>query len=248
MKGIVFCDIDGCLSSGKNRQFDLTLLAKIRDVIPRLATKGIAFTLCTGRPQPYAEAMAQLLGSDLPLVCEGGAMVYEPVGDKYRPMANAENMRDLRALQSALQASDLLHDDLYFELGNAYSICVTGPVIAGRSHTEIRAEMDRMMALYAEYPVSWTHSTTSIDITPLGVNKGSGLRAICADHDIALAQTAGIGDSNGDLAMFEVAARGYCPNNASDELKSLASYISEQSYLAGALDILLEIESNPAFL
>ena len=248
MKALVFCDIDGCLSHGKNHTFDLPLLTQIRDMIPRLARKDIGFTLCTGRPQPYAEAMSQLLGTDLPLVCEGGSLVYEPLGDNYRPMADTDSMRGISELQSAIHNSDMLNDDLYFEVGNAYSVCLTGPALAGRSHTEIRAEMDRLMDLYSDYPVSWSHSTNAIDVTAQGINKGSGLRAICADYDIALAQTAGIGDSNGDVGMFEVAACGYCPSNASDELQSLASYISKESYMAGTLDILQEIESSPIFL
>lgn len=248
MKAIVFCDIDGCLSYGKNSAFDLDCLAKIRDIIPRLAEQEIAFTLCTGRPQPYAEAMAQLLGAHLPLVCEGGAMVYEPTGDNYRPMADAEGVRGVTQLQSEIQASGLLREDLYLEVGNAYSVCVTGPAISGLDHTGIRAEMDRLVALYGDYPVSWSHSTTSIDITPHGISKGSGLRAICADYGVALEQTAGIGDSNGDVSMFEAVAHGYCPSNASEELQSLASYISAHSYMAGTLDILQEIEGNPVFL
>ncbi len=248
MKAIVFCDIDGCLSYGKNCAFDLPVLAQIRDRVPRLAKMDIGFTLCTGRPQPYAEAMSQMLGTDLPLVCEGGSLVYEPIGDTYRPMADVDSMQGIAELQSAIQNSDLLNGDLYFEVGNAFSMCLTGPAFAGCSHTEIRAEMDRLMALYSDYPVSWSHSTNAIDVTAKGIDKGTGVRAICADYDIALAQTAGIGDSNGDVGMFNVVARGYCPSNASDELKSLSSYISEKSYMEGTLAILHEIEKNPDFL
>ena len=83
-KKIIFCDIDGCLNEGKNIPFDLGVLGEINALIPDLSARGIGFTLCTGRPQPYAEAVAQLLGSDLPLVCEGGAMVYVPERDEYR--------------------------------------------------------------------------------------------------------------------------------------------------------------------
>lgn len=248
MKSIVFCDIDGCLGPGKNVAFDLPRLAQIRELIPHLADKGIGFSLCTGRPQPYAEAMAQLLGSEMPFVCEGGAMVYEPMTDKYRAMASSESVRSLVALQSAMQAADMFHEDLYLEVGNAYSICVTGPAISSGGHTAIRAQMDRLMAQYADYPVAWSHSTTSIDITPHGVNKGSGLQAICADFNIPLTHTAGIGDSHGDVSMFAVVARGYCPSNASDELKAMASYVSEQGYTAATLEILQKISVEAAFL
>ncbi|MGB0866437.1 MAG: HAD family hydrolase [Granulosicoccaceae bacterium] len=244
MKGFVFCDIDGCLNLHKNTPFDLPRLMQVRELVPQLAAKGVGFALCTGRPQPYAEAMAQLLGLETPLVCEGGAMVYEPLGDNYRPMASADSVRAITALQADLQASGLLRDTLYFEVGNAYSLCLTGPAISGQSQTGIRAQMERLKAQYADYPVSWSHSTTSIDITPVDINKGSGLRAICADYNVPLARTAGIGDSNGDVGMFQTTARGYCPDNASDELKLLAAYVSAHRYTEGTLDILNVIAAD----
>jgi hydroxymethylpyrimidine pyrophosphatase-like HAD family hydrolase len=241
MKKLVFCDIDGCLNYGKNTPLDLPVLAEIKAIIPRLAATGIGFTLCTGRPQPYAEAIAQILVVDLPLVCEGGAMVYEPRGDKYRPMASAESLRSLNALQAAIQASGILHDDFFFEIGNACSLCLTGPAIAERDQVGIRAEMDRLIAMYADYPVSWSHSTTSVDITPQNVSKGSGVRAICADYGIELKNTFGIGDSNGDISMFKVVGERYCPSNANDELKAIAHHVSTKDHAGGTLDILQKI-------
>ncbi len=248
MKALIFCDIDGCLSIGKSHAFDLSRLAEIRLSISRLAKMGIGFTLCTGRPQPYAEAMAQVLGTELPLVSEGGALVYKPAADSYHPQADADSVRSITDLQAEIHASDLLGDGLYFEVGNAHCICLTGPAIAERGHAVVRATLEKIKERYASYPVSWSHSASSVDITPRGINKGSGVRAICEELGVDVANTACIGDSNGDIGMFKVAAFGYCPSNASDELKSFAKYVSDHSVIAGTLDILNEIERNPAFI
>ncbi len=242
MKKLIFCDIDGCLNFGKNTAFDLPRLSRIKEQITALETLDIGLRLCTGRPQPYAEAIAQILGTTRPLICEGGAMIYAPGGDIYRPLAQPEALRAIVALRTAIEASDLLNDRLFLEIGNAFSLCITGPSLSEQDHDGIRAQMDRFKTMYADYPVSWTHSTTSVDITPQGVSKGSALRRMAAEEGVDLRNTYGIGDSNGDVSMFKAVAKGFCPSNASTELKALAGYISKQDHAAGTLDILLEIQ------
>ena len=135
----------------------------------------------------------------------------------------------------------MLSEELFFEIGKAYSLCVTGPQIAGHNHAEIRAIMEDFRIRYADYPVYWSHSTTSIDITPAGTNKVSGVRAICAEQGVELADTMGIGDTNGDLSMLELVGKAFCPANASDEVKRVSDYVSASNYAAGTLDILEQI-------
>ena len=248
MRKIIFCDIDGCLNHGKNIPLDLDVLTRIKAMVPRLAVRGVGFTLCTGRPQPYAEAIAQILAVDLPIICEGGALLYYPDADHYRPMAPPGSRADIDALRAALEVSGLLTDEMFFEIGKSISLCVTGPHFARLDHDGIRAEMERFKATYTDYDVSWTHSTTSIDITPAGISKASGLRAVCADFGLAESDAIGIGDSNGDLSMLSVAGQAYCPSNASSEVRNLAGYVSQLGYAEGTLDVLktIEMQSDPA--
>ncbi len=244
MKKLIFCDIDGCLNEGKNVPLDVAVLSEISALIPGLSQRGIGFTLCTGRPQPYAEAVAQLLGCNLPFVCEGGAMVYAPERDEYRSMADPASLKDVEALRAAIGRSDLLNSELFFEIGKAYSLCVTGPYLAGRGHDGIRAVMDDLKQRYAGYPANWSHSTASIDITPDGISKASGVRAVSAEFGVDLADTIGIGDSNGDLSMLSVVGQAFCPGNASAEVKQVSHYVSELEYVHGTLDILKRIASQ----
>ena len=238
---LIFCDIDGCLSFGKNVPMDLPRLAAMRALLPELAKAGIGFTLSTGRPQPYAEAMAQVLGVDLPFVCEGGAMVYVPETDAYLAMAGDEGMAAIHALRRAIENSGIIGDQVFFEIGKAYSLCLTGPAISGRGHAVIRGIMEDFKARYADYPVVWTHSTTSVDITPMGTNKGSGLRAVCDMLGVDQANSIAIGDSNNDMSMLTIAGRACCPANASDEVKAVAQTVANQDYADGVLAILRDI-------
>jgi HAD superfamily hydrolase (TIGR01484 family) len=241
MKKIIFCDIDGCLNLGKNISLDLDVLTEIKKLIPQLSEKGIGFTLSTGRPQPYAEAFAQLLDSNLPLVCEGGAMVYAPQDDEYRSMALPETLNSVTALRAAIQNSDMLNAELFFEIGKAYSLCVTGPFLTRRDHDGIKAVMEDFRRRYSDYPVNWSHSTTSIDVTPAGTTKASGVSAISAEFGISMADTIAIGDSNGDLSMLKAAGLACCPSNASAEIKQVSDYVSDLDYVHGTLDILRHI-------
>ena len=241
LKKLIFCDIDGCLNEGKNIPLNLGVLSEINALIPELSRRGIGFTLSTGRPQPYAEAVAQLLGSRLPFVCEGGAMIYVPERDEYRPMASPGSLEDVAALRIAIGNSGLLNSELFFEVGKAYSLCVTGPYLARRGHDGIRAVMDDLKQRFADYPVNWSHSTTSIDITPDGTSKASGVLAISTEYDVDMADTIGIGDSNGDLSMLGAVGQAFCPRNASAEVKQVSHYVSELEYVHGTLDILKRI-------
>lgn len=241
LKKLIFCDVDGCLNEGKNIPLDLGVLSEIRALIPELSRRGIGFTLATGRPQPYAEAVAQLLGSRLPFVCEGGAMIYVPERDEYRPLASPGSLKDIAALRTAIGNSGLLHSELFFEVGKAYSLCVTGPYLARRHHDGIRAVMDDLKRRYDDYPVNWSHSTTSIDITPDGTSKAGGVRAISREYGVEMADTLGIGDSNGDLSMLGAVGQAFCPRNASAEVKQVSHYASHLDCAHGTLDILKRI-------
>lgn len=59
-----------------------------------------------------------------------------------------------------------------------------------------------------------------------------------------MADTIGIGDSNGDLSMLKAVGLAYCPGNASTEIKQAPHYVSEMDYANGTIDILSHIISQ----
>ena len=58
-------------------------------------------TLCTGRPQPYVEALAKILDIRLPLICESGAVIYTLADNhaRYAKGVTAEKVAGLRAVR-----------------------------------------------------------------------------------------------------------------------------------------------------
>src|SRR5205807_8282892 len=71
----VLSDVDGVVTPGEGRAADLRVLARLADY-NRLAPADPtvpAIALCTGRPAPYVEMMAQMIGAFLPCLFEHGA-------------------------------------------------------------------------------------------------------------------------------------------------------------------------------
>ena len=64
------------------------------------------------------------------------------------------------------------------------------------------------------------------EISPAGINKGSGLKAIADYHGLTLESTIAIGDSDNDSPMIKCAGMGIAMGNADDELKAIAGYVT----------------------
>jgi Cof subfamily protein (haloacid dehalogenase superfamily) len=64
------------------------------------------------------------------------------------------------------------------------------------------------------------------EISPLGVHKGSAVEIVAHHHGIPVSDTIAIGDSDNDRPMIERAGIGVAMGNASDELKTIAGYVT----------------------
>ena len=83
---------------------------------------------------------------------------------------------------------------------------------------------------------------SAVDITPIGIDKGSGLRWLITqlpqEFPMELANIAGIGDSGGDLPFLHLVGFSAAPSNASTEVKAMVSYCSTKSNGQGVVDIM----------
>lgn len=79
---------------------------------------------------------------------------------------------------------------------------------------------------------------TMITITAAGVNKGSGLRALCEAAGIRPEDAIAIGDSAVDIPMFEVAGTAVAMANASDEVKARATFVTTSADEDGVAEAL----------
>ena len=68
-----------------------------------------------------------------------------------------------------------------------------------------------------------------LDVTPEGADKGHAVRRIAATLGIPLDEVAVIGDMANDLAMFAVAPYRIAMGNGIDELKAMASFVTQSN-------------------
>jgi HAD superfamily hydrolase (TIGR01484 family) len=235
---VIFCDIDGCLNDGKHRALDLVALATIRQQIRDLAAQGVALSLCTGRPQPYAEAMAQILDLHTPIICEYGAMVYDPLtGAATTPLAAGER-DEINRLKRHL--STLIgHGNAHFaEPGKEFAISITGPGIIDTPPETVARLMEQYRSQSPGFDVNWTYSIAAIDIAPGRISKRTGAEMVLQQAGSDPARSFAIGDSNGDLPILEFVTHAACPANAEPAVKQICKTVATAPTTGGVVEIL----------
>ena len=242
---VVLCDIDGCLADEGPAPLDLAALAKVAAHNDRAMRDRDAalITVCTGRPQPFAEAICRLIhNTALECVAENGAWLYHPGTNHYEmdPEITPDHLRQVREAAAWLHetfgpqgvsqqpgktaAVSLYHDDTPFLMEEVLPRVTEG---LRRRGLTLR--------------VSRTERYINCDLPH--VSKGSALDRLLARHGLKRDRLAGIGDSMSDIAIRERVAFFACPANAIAEVKSAADFVSDRTQAEGVLDILREIES-----
>lgn len=233
MERAIFCDIDGCLGPGKHIGLDLAGLAEVRALIKTLARQGISFHLCTGRPQPYAEAMSQVLDLKTPFVCENGAMVFDPATDRAIRLISDDDLSALLELREALASKEFI-----FEVGNEYSLSFSWEGIARTPQEEIATRRTELERQFATFGLNWANSHTSVDITPKGVTKQTGVAHFLGRFDVCTEDAIAIGDSHNDMKMLTYVGWSMCPANATAEVQELCNTIANQPGVIGVAELL----------
>ena len=235
---VIICDVDGCLADENGGPFDMPRLLQLAEYNVRAQREaaGPPLTVCTGRPEPFAEALCRLLANDtLPAIAENGAWLFFPRDNRYE-LDPAITPDDLEYVHAAAK----LLDGKYRSTGvqqqpgkkAAVSLYHPRPEFLQQIAPEIR---EMFTARGWPFRVSMTWNYINCDLAH--VSKASGLRRFFAATGIDPSRTAAIGDTMSDLAMAEVAAWFACPANASDEIKQHADYVSPHAEVAGVIDI-----------
>ena len=243
---VLFCDVDGSLVPEESEPWDWNLFARLAETIRRLSRNGgLRIGLCTGRPQPYVEALMKTLGITLPAVCENGAVLYDLFSNRadFGPGVTAARVRALGKLKAMLlERLPQEFPDIIYQAGKEAQLSLycaqperldaVAPLI--RAFAETEPDLDILLAK--------TNYYLNIDLR--GVSKGSGLRAILQRLGIPRQSAAFLGDSSGDLTARDAVGVFTCPSNAADGLKAVADYVSPYPITAGALDIIEWIQNR----
>lgn len=245
----ILCDVDGCLSPEAIGQASAGALAAIAKHNHRARTEGDRplLTLCTGRPLPFADAIARMVGAlDLPIVCEAGAFLLDPATYTWEldPSLTPDYLAALAEMRAWIERS---FPAVYFEQGKVAALTLfhpDGPAALERDVMPgVQERVDRQ-GLPFRVAMTWT----CINVEPAGVSKATGIDRFMRRTGLKPTQLAGIGDTMSDLAIRERVRFFACPANAKPELKPHADYVSEFDEVFGVLDILEHMQGNPSLV
>lgn len=222
-------DLDGCISTPFKIP-DWELLSEIRRLNAQSA-HDIAvpsLSICSGRPFPYVEAVAQWLGIDNHVVFES-AGIYELSTNKIHllPAFDDEAEQQVRELKRWIRNEIIpRYQDVVVEF--------TKKMDAGIIHldSEVIQEIYPEVVEYVEehYSRFEVHYTdVSINIILAQNNKRNGILELSEIMNLEPSEVAYIGDSSGDIPGLKIVGRAFAPLNASEDVKEVAKVLKAET-------------------
>ena len=235
----VLCDIDGCLTPESSTPLDLHALGIIAEHNRRAQRDRDRplLTLCTGRPQPFAEALTRLLANvTLPLVAENGVWLYQPGANLYEmdPAITREHRAAVREAAAWLESNFGPHG-VTQQPGKSASVSLYHPEPAYLR--EICPAIEAQFA-QAHWPMRVSMTWFYINCDLKHISKASGLKRLLATTGLSRERCAGIGDTPSDQAIRDNVAFFACPANADERIKAVADFVAGGSEAAGVVEIL----------
>lgn len=215
-------DLDGCISypfrtpdwNNMTQIRELNEESKVDKTVPPLS-------ICTGRPYPYAEAVAQWLHIDVPFVFESAGL-YLWSGNRIKTALNDE----LKELQPINEMKSWILNEVLPDFPSAameYTKKMDAGIVAPEKsvidaiHRIVKERVERY------YPELEIHITdVSVNVLLGGNNKFQGMNLLAEEFNISLDEIAYIGDTGGDIPALKKVKMAFCPSNATRAVKNVS--------------------------
>lgn len=239
---LIVSDIDGCIGGEVFEMKPLEIIRRYCEAVQE-DQQLARFSFATGRGGEFVDCLTRMLNSftpeNLPSIVENGSFLFEPKGRNYIPHPLALSKEGLiSSVRSAV--SRLAEENVARFIGAKSASVSLLPVELNTAELEKRIISLLPKALLDELFV--THSTTAVDITIKGVDKGSCLAFLCQRTRIPIDGVLAIGDAKGDLPVLEAAGTAACPGNAAQDVKDLVlkrgGYVAKAPLAWGVIEIL----------
>lgn len=223
-------DLDGCVTMPFEipEWEPLSELRRLNDS-SRTDDSVPPITICSGRPQPYVEAVGQWLGVYRPLIFESGGGMFDmrDVSLHWPPELTKAKETEIETIREWVQRDVIdQHEGAFSEFTKR-----TDVGIVHREEGAIMNMFERVNArIESEHPDFEVHHTPiSINVIMKAANKGSGLRWLARMLDISTDEIAYIGDSGGDIPALQAAGMAFAPANAAEANKQLPGVITTKA-------------------
>jgi hydroxymethylpyrimidine pyrophosphatase-like HAD family hydrolase len=227
---------------------DKTISQRAYQLIQRAQAQGIHVVPVTARPPRTMREIGDILGVTGSAICCNGALVYDigrtaimrtsPIGPAIARQV-AATLRDVApGIQFGWEAG--------MRFGCEPGYAVANPVVnPGDWRDDALNVWEPLVKLLALHPtiepltltdlaqrivgdrVTVTNSgLPRVEMSPLGVDKGSGLAALCADLGILREEVVAFGDMLNDIAMLRWAGTGVAVANAHPDVLAVADAVT----------------------
>ena len=210
-------DIDGTLTTPTGR-----IDPRAFELLPAWEAP-IAFA--TGKAFPYPVALSHFLGRAETVIAENGGVVFVEATDTLQLEGDVEACRTVA--------------EAYREMGHELGF---GDVDLANRWRETEVVVDRsqplepLEGLASEAGLEVLDTGFAYHVTDPSVDKGTGLRTVCAELDYDPSDFLAVGDSVNDAEMFDVAGESVAVANAQDVAKSRADRVTDARYADGFLE------------
>lgn len=253
---LVATDLDGTLL-----HTDGTVTERTRAVLTALDDLGVPVVFTTGRPIRWMETLWTDVGGHGLAVCSNGAIVYDVAAQRIRtahPVPRATGLDVARALREAIPgiAFALEHGEGWVsepdfprhpddhserpqgELLDVYRddvvkiLAVHRQLPAEEFWRRVESEVGHMVT------TTWSSSFALVELSAVGVTKGSTLATLAAELGIERAEVIAFGDMPNDLALLEWAGTSYAMANAHPSVIELADHVAPANDEDGVATVL----------
>lgn len=246
------CDLDGTLLEGS------ALSARNREAVDLMRQRGIRVVLATGRNFHHAVNYHRDLGLDGPIVSNDGALVSIPDGEI---LLERHLPQDATAKILALAAERKVTCLAFHRNGIVLVTKFDFPESLDRHH-EMNSRFRRggvqattrkqvyKTLLYSSEPANIDaiegllresfgdqidiirNNAQGVEFVAKGVNKVSGLEAVCRHYGIEPSVALAFGDGVNDIGMFRWAGLSVCMNHGHQQAKEAAKLVAPESAAA----------------
>lgn len=212
------------ISTGRNMRELPDLLSELPMVDYVIAISGAYVANVKTGEVIFSSTIPQDLSQEIFKLTEDQDLLYHIHGDQsIIPINEGSRMSDynMGVYQSMFDRITLKVEDLPTycakEAPNIYKLN-----LYCRSTQQRTLLNDRLSHLPLELSYA---ETASLECSPYGISKGSGLKELCSRLDLKISETIAIGDSENDIAILNTAGLGIAMGNAKESVKAIADVI-----------------------
>lgn len=247
---LIAIDLDGTLLTNEK-----TISERNKTALMKAKEKGVKVVLCTGRPlvsvENYLQELDLLDAEDYSITYNGGlvqantgevlgktAFTLAEVKDVIKLLKSLDLPTDILSGSSSLQIeTSKNHPSIYQSINQFVTYfdkkeadlteeILYNKVLSATEEEVLNNKIAKIPAAYYDRYEIFKSRPILLEFMPKGVTKAFGLSVLGKKLAIDASEMMTLGDEANDLSMIEYAGLGVAMENATEEVKSLANYIT----------------------